>query len=1027
MAVVRTTGRAGFGTDESDEIYGYTPTRGEGNLNDYLFGFTAESLELYNLDAGGIYFLSAAELIGRYQETVGSIDDGADLLAGGEGDDFLFGGGGDDFLTGGPDSFPNLDGFSGFSTGNDVLFGGWGNDRLAGGNAVNTPARDGSPGRDILIGGPGDDLLFGSRGDDTAWYRGALNDYSFEYLEDGTVKVRANADSAFANEGVDTLTDMEFARFSDVTIPLFAPARLTVAADPAPLAGREGDDATTIRTYIVSRDGALDRPLTVNWTMVLGGSQVGASRGAGVEDVSGPREGLVTFAPGSASAVITIGVEGDVKPEYDEYYEIKLTQRNASNPIAAPVSVTDTIFNDDWPTVSIKPVGGADLIVFEGATPAMLRVEISAAADFDIEITADFNPNELETQAALSTLKIPAGTSSIDLPFARGLTDQLIERIQTGTVVFNAIGGIDRATGAPKTLELTEPAIPVQIKDEALSPEATADLAAGLTWGKRLATYVANTTDLAYALELEKVPVSTAARTYVDTLNQTATLLEVAFDGALVLRRLNDDLATARRVATEGATPDPAGGAIIAYDAYRDANVNFTVNLVGTAVSTATSAFAVGVATAFAATAAAPVLTGIVVGIGVGIAYDKFIADTLRTPLLGQYEAENSRQKFYDAYTSIILNVIDGYIEGATVFIDADDDGRLDDDEMRGITNAQGRAAVPLGLGDVIAFGGRDVLSGLDLAMELSSPQGATIVSPLTTVLRALIDAGVQNAQAKLLSGLGLANDIDLLAYNAVEAVADGDAAGRATFLRGAQVYATVVGLSQMLNGDGPEMAATARAVVSELASKIASGSVDLDTLELLRSIFDATADALNTSPTVEPTAGLRAIADANAALWALLESAPGAALLENAGAIQADLLADPDPEPTGPVAGPSQRLVVGTVADETHRGSGEQDLFFFDLARESAGGDTVRGFGTNDLFVSTRQLFDSNNDGVIAFGGNKLLDFDPERGVTAFFDEAGRRVTRLEFDGPTIEGGVEYFVYSRLGSPAGLDDLSFG
>lgn len=1028
MAIIRTTGRTGFGTFERDEVYGYNPSFGEGNEDDYLFGFPADMLAFYNLQGSDIYSLAVEQLIARYEETTTPIDDGGDLLAGGEGDDFLFGGGGDDFLTGGPDSFPNLDGFSGFSTGNDVLFGGWGNDRLAGGNAVNVPARDGSPGRDILIGGPGDDLLFGSRGDDTAWYRGPMGDYTIVYQEDGTVRISANASTPFANEGADTLTDMEFARFSDVTIPLFAPAKLTITADSDALSGREGD-GQSFRTYTVARDGDLARPLTVDWALALGGPPLGTTKGAGVDDVFGPESGVVAFRSGEATASITVGVQGDPKPEFNEYYEIRLTQRDSSNPIAAPVASTYSILNDDWPTVTITPVEGDLLTVFEGAMPAKIKVTLSASAEFPVGIVPELSPGELASQLTLTPITVPAGRTSIEVALATGLKDSLLESIQSGTIAFTATGGTDPASGAPKVLDLTEPALNVQIKDELLSPDATDDLRKGLEFADKVAAYIANTTEIGYKIEVDKgIPLSAKAQLYVDSLNAAATTFEIGVEATLITFKLAKELEVADAVART----DQRGGAEIAYQAYTDAKVTFTSNLIKGALVGSSSAFVGGVVaglTGVAVTAALPFTVTVVVGIGLAYAYDEVVDSYTKAAVKSYVEAAEPREQFIEGYLDgrkpLVIRVLDGYIEGAETFVDTDGDGTRDADESQGITDATGRVDLLGPAGMVIATGGRDVLSGLPLGIALSAPAGSTVVSPLTSVLVAMQAAGVPDASATLLSGLGLLDGLDLTRLDVVAAAAAGDVVGIAAFLRGAQVYNAAFGIAQLFGDDASETRAVGAAVVRAIADVIGSGGVDLASVDTLRTLLDAASVASGKAEPGGAAAVLEAIAGANGTLWALRDGGGGDELLDAVGEIQAVLLADPEPD--GPVAGPGQRLVAGTAANETHQGSADQDLFLFDLAEGGGGDDVVRGFGADDLFVTTQALFDANGDRVITFGSNRRLDLDPASGAASFFDEAGRRIQRLEFDGSVTHEGVTYFVYSRAGSSAGLDDLGFG
>lgn len=107
-------------------------------------------------------------------------------------------------------------------------------------------------------------------------------------------------------------------------------------------------------------------------------------------------------------------------------------------------------------------------------------------------------------------------------------------------------------------------------------------------------------------------------------------------------------------------------------------------------------------------------------------------------------------------------------------------------------------------------------------------------------------------------------------------------------------------------------------------------------------------------------------------------------------------------------------------------RGDNQTDIFFYDTAAsESLGRDRVIDFGESDILVTTTRINDNNDDGIITFGRNRRLDLtDGEGGAVASLGIDG--VRSLEFDGQVSSDGVTYYVYSRIGSDAGLDDLTF-
>ncbi|PZU88456.1 MAG: hypothetical protein DI527_17245 [Chelatococcus sp.] len=102
--------------------------------------------------------------------------------------------------------------------------------------------------------------------------------------------------------------------------------------------------------------------------------------------------------------------------------------------------------------------------------------------------------------------------------------------------------------------------------------------------------------------------------------------------------------------------------------------------------------------------------------------------------------------------------------------------------------------------------------------------------------------------------------------------------------------------------------------------------------------------------------------------------------------------------------------------------GDAKGQVFFFDTALKLAlGADAISDFGAKDLLVTTTRIADGNNDGIIGFGADGVLDFAAGSSVVI----NGKAVASLEFDGAVSHGGVDYFVYSRVGSvQTGVNEL---
>lgn len=119
--------------------------------------------------------------------------------------------------------------------------------------------------------------------------------------------------------------------------------------------------------------------------------------------------------------------------------------------------------------------------------------------------------------------------------------------------------------------------------------------------------------------------------------------------------------------------------------------------------------------------------------------------------------------------------------------------------------------------------------------------------------------------------------------------------------------------------------------------------------------------------------------------------------------------------------------------------GDARAQTFFFDTALDlDLGSDRITNFGSKDILVTTTALLDGNRDGIIAFGSGGRISLMGDSGASgdkAVLGEAGSialsnldggTVNRMEFDGAVAHNGTTYYVYSLVGSAAGIDTLHF-
>ncbi|MFS8138792.1 MAG: hypothetical protein ACMG50_11765, partial [Thermomonas sp.] len=79
--------------------------------------------------------------------------------------------------------------------------------------------------------------------------------------------------------------------------------------------------------------------------------------------------------------------------------------------------------------------------------------------------------------------------------------------------------------------------------------------------------------------------------------------------------------------------------------------------------------------------------------------------------------------------------VVDGYVSGATVFVDGNGNGKLDAGEFSTMTDASGNFVLPAGItgGGIVASGGTDLLTGKAFKGTLTAAAGSTVINPITT------------------------------------------------------------------------------------------------------------------------------------------------------------------------------------------------------------------------------------------------------------------------------------------------------
>jgi hypothetical protein len=117
--------------------------------------------------------------------------------------------------------------------------------------------------------------------------------------------------------------------------------------------------------------------------------------------------------------------------------------------------------------------------------------------------------------------------------------------------------------------------------------------------------------------------------------------------------------------------------------------------------------------------------------------------------------------------------VVDGYISGAEVFIDEDDDWVLDSNENTTTSDNEGKFTIKYANGNLVSIGGTDLdsqtlLDNLLITHKLTGHSDFKAVTPVTSIAAFMEDASLINA------ALGIDSSIDIFTFDPVANKGDG-------------------------------------------------------------------------------------------------------------------------------------------------------------------------------------------------------------------------------------------------------------
>ena len=228
-------------------------------------------------------------------------------------------------------------------------------------NVIGTDYADtikGDGAANVLTGLLGDDILDGAGGSDTAVFAGASASYTVTAGPGGTLVV-SDAD------GKDTLSNIEFLKFSDVTVAVkggggTVASTFSIATLNPTLAEGTGTGTTSF-TFRITRTGATAQAQSIGWS--VGG--IGKAPADAKDFALGVLpQGTVAFAAGETERTVSVAVQRDTAIEPNETFAVALKAPPAGGTIGIG-SAQSVIVDDD---TSYSVTGGGEKSETTGGT-----------------------------------------------------------------------------------------------------------------------------------------------------------------------------------------------------------------------------------------------------------------------------------------------------------------------------------------------------------------------------------------------------------------------------------------------------------------------------------------------------------------------------------------------------------------------------------------------------------------------------------------------------------------------------------
>ena len=227
---------------------------------------------------------------------------------------------------------------------------------------------------------------------------------------------------------------------------------------------------------------------------------------------------------------------------------------------------------------------------------------------------------------------------------------------------------------------------------------------------------------------------------------------------------------------------------------------------------------------------------------------------------------------------------VKGPLSKATVFIDLDNDGVLDSNELSTTTSSTGTYSFSttnqsLLQGDIVVQTNEnttDASSGETLSgLTLTASEGSTVVSPATTLIKSIVDGGatVAAAEAKVQAALGITEDVDLSTFNHF---ADNISAAKEVEAAAQKIVAIANTVAAAAEAAGADKDVALAAALDSIATEANSAATPLDLSDTTGTgVISKVVTAVNTATSTVADASItNAIANINTAIDTTVASA---------------------------------------------------------------------------------------------------------------------------------------------------------